>query len=212
MSRNLKVDSRSLAATLALDRTLYTTFNELDDALNSDATLNAGTILGRPLTKEQGQKARDGILLELTFLSGKISAYLRGIGEPLNVDLRRVYLKGVELGGVSFGKSNLEGGQWEGVSLANADFSTVTEFENSQWIDANWWDANAIGKPLLTYLIANQYPYHPPVADYSNAPSSAQVYQAKVMKLCGSAGLNCASMKLPFGTAPNRSDKKTKIN
>jgi len=210
VSRNIRIDSRNLSTVLTLDRMLYTNFNELDDALNSDATSNASVIVGRPLNREQGQHVRDGILLELTFLSGKIAAYIRShSSEPLNADLRRVYFKGIDLNAVSFGRSNLEGCQWEGVSLVNADLSAVTEFDNSQWIDASWWDAKSIGKPLLSYLIANQYPYHPPVVDYSNAPSSAEVYRDKVTKLCRVVNLSCEATKLPYG-APGKKDKAAK--
>jgi hypothetical protein len=210
VSRNIRVDVHNLPTVLTLDRMLYTNFNELDDALNSDATANVSTIVGRPSSKDQGQRARDGVLLELTFLSAKIAAQLRGFNsDPLNADLRRVYFKGVDLGNVVFGKTNLEGCQWEGVSLKNADLSGVVEFDNSQWIDANWWDARSISKPLLSYLIGNQYPYHPPVVDYANAPISRDVYQQKVMKLCGSAGLKCDAASMPYG-APAKGDKKGK--
>jgi hypothetical protein len=211
VSRNIRLDSRNLPAVFTLDRMLYTNFNELDDALNSDTTSNASLVVGRPLNKDQGQRVRDGVLLELTFLSGKIAAYLRSNNyEPLNADLRRVYFKGIDLGGVEFGKSNLEGCQWEGVSLTNANLSGVTEFDNSQWIDASWWDARSISKPLLSYLIANQYPYHPPVVDYSNAPSSNEVYRQKVMKLCRTVSLSCDASKLPYG-APGRAEKNPVI-
>jgi hypothetical protein len=210
VSRNIHVDAGDLTAILTLDRMLYTNFNELDDALNSDATSNASTIVGHPLSKEQVQRVRDGILLELTFLSGKVASYLRSRdGEPLNADLRRVYFKGIDLGGVVFGKSNLEGCQWEGVSLNNADLSSVAEFDNSQWIDADWWNARVISKPLLSYLAANQYPYHPPVVDYSNAPSSREVYEEKVTKLCRAVNLNCDAASMPYGT-PTKTEKHPK--
>lgn len=213
VSRNIRIDARNLPAIFALDRALYTNFNELDDALNSDATSYASLIVGRPLSREQGQRARDGILLELTFLSGKMAAYLRAHrSEPLNADMRRVYFKSIDLSGVLFGKSNLEGCQWEGVSLAGADLSGVTEFDNSQWIDASWWDAKSVSKPLLSYLIANQYPYHPPVVDYTNAPSSPDVYRDRVMKLCRAVDLSCDAAKLTYGTPPGKKDKPVKAN
>jgi hypothetical protein len=210
VSRNIRIDEHNLGTILTLDRMLYTNFNELDDALNSDATSNTSAVLGRPLSKEQGQRARDGILLELTFLSSRIASHIRNHNsEPLDADLRRVYFKGIDLNAVAFGKSNLEGCQWEGVSLVNADLSQISEFDNSQWIDASWWDAKSISKPLLTYLIANQYPYHPPVVDYSNAPSSPEVYHQKVMKLCVDAGLTCDPAKISYG-APVKKDKTPK--
>lgn len=210
VSRNIRIDSRNLPTILTLDRMLYTSFIELDDALSSETSSNVSSIVGHPLSKDQGQRARDGVLLELTFLSGKIAAHLRGYNsKPLDADLRRVYFKGVDLGNVVFGKSNLEGCQWEGVSLRNADLSAVTEFDNSQWIDANWWEARAIGRPLLSYLIGNEFPYHPPVVEYLNAPSSREAYQQKVLKLCQSAGLSCDPGKLTYGTA-TKSDKKGK--
>jgi len=211
VSRNIRIDARNLPAIFALDRALYTNFNELDDALNSDATSYASLIVGRPLSREQGQRARDGILLELTFLSSRMGAYLRAHrAEPLNADMRRVYLKSIDLSGVQFGKSNLEGCQWEGVSLTGADLSGVTEFDNSQWIDASWWDAKSISRPLLSYLIANQYPYHPPVVDYTNAPSSPDVYRDRVMKLCKAAELTCDAAKLTYGVPPGKKDKPAK--
>jgi hypothetical protein len=210
VSRNIHVDSQNLGTFLILDRVLYTNFNELDDALNSDASSNISTIVGRPLTKEQGQRTRDGILLELTYLSGRIGAHLRSQkNEPLNADLRRVYFKGIDLGNVIFGQSNLEGCQWEGVSLTGADLSAITGYDTSQWIDANWWDARSIAKPLLTYLIANQYPYHPPVIDYINAPGSREVYVEKVLGLCKTAGLSCNGASLPYGT-PAKTEKHAK--
>ncbi len=205
VSRGIHIDPQNLPTVLTLDRMLYTNFNELDDALNSDAASNASAIVGRPLSKEQGQRARDGVLMELTFLSGKIAAYLRSSTDfqAVNADLRRVYLKGADLNGVNFGKSNLEGCQWEGVSLTHADLSNVTEFDNSQWIDASWWDAKRVSKPLLSYLIANQYPYHPPVVDYTNSPKSPDLYRQKVMSLCRSVNLSCDASKLPYGTPGN---------
>jgi hypothetical protein len=210
VSRNIRIDARNLPTVFTLDRMLYTNFNELDDALNSDATANASSIVGRPLSKEQGQRARDGILMELTFVSARMAAYMRAHrSDPLNADMRRVYLKSVDLSGVAFGKSNLEGCQWEGVSLTGADLSAVTEFDNSQWIDASWWDAKEVSKPLLSYLMANQYPYHPPVVDYSNAPASPDIYRDKVMKLCRAVDLTCDPAKLPFG-APAKKDKGVK--
>jgi len=214
VSRNIRIDARSLPTIFALDRALYTNFNELDDALNSDATSYASLIVGRPLNREQGQRARDGILLELTFLSSRMGAYLRAAHrtEPLNADMRRVYFKSIDLSGVLFGKSNLEGCQWEGVSLTGADLSSVTEFDNSQWIDASWWDAKSVSKPLLSYLIANQYPYHPPVVDYTNAPSSPDVYRDRVMKLCKAVDLSCDAAKLTYGTPPGKKDKPVKAN
>jgi hypothetical protein len=211
VSRNIRIDARNLATIFTLDRALYTNFNELDDALNSDATSYASLIVGRPLSREQGQRARDGILLELTFLSGKMGAYLRTHrADPLNADMRRVYFKGIDLSGVMFGKSNLEGCQWEGVSLTGADLSGVTEFDNSQWIDASWWDAKSVSRPLLSYLTANQYPYHPPVVDYTNAPSSPDVYRERVMKLCKGAELSCDAGKLTYGVPPGKKEKPVK--
>lgn len=210
VSRNVRVDARTLPAILTLDRMLYTNFNELDDALSSEAPSNASTIVGRPLSKDQGQKARDSVLMELTFMSAKIAAYLRSANssKPLDADLRRVYFKNADLSNVVFGKSNLEGCQWESVSLRNADLSGVTDFDNSQWIDANWWDARGISRPLLNYLIANQYPYHPPVVDYVNAPSSQDAYSQKVLKLCHDAGLSCDASRLAYGNA--KGDKTAK--
>jgi hypothetical protein len=163
------------------------------------------------LSKEQGQRARDGILLELTFLSGRMAAYLRAHrADPLNADMRRVYFKSIDLSGVMFGKSNLEGCQWEGVSLTGADLSGVTEFDNSQWIDASWWDAKNVSRPLLSYLIANQYPYHPPVVDYTNAPASPDVYRDRVMKLCKAVDLTCDAAKLTYGIPPGKKEKPVK--
>ena len=207
VSRNIHVDARNLPTFLTLDRVLYTNFNELDDALNSDASSNISTIVGRPLGKDQGQRARDGILLELTFLSARIAAHLRSYkADPLNADLRRVYFKGIDLGGVTFGQSSLDGCQWEGVSLTNADLSKVTGFEASQWIDANWWDARIISRPLLNYLITNQYPYHPPLVEYTNAPPARDAYAAQVLRLCKKSALNCNAATLPYGT-PAKPDK-----
>jgi|GEM_PF-3675520 len=81
VSRNIRISRQNFSTVLALDRMLYTNFNELDDALNSDAS-------GK--TKEQGQRARDAPLLELPFLSGKIAGYVRGSNAgPLDLDLRR---------------------------------------------------------------------------------------------------------------------------
>jgi len=211
VSRNIRIDARNLPTIFTLDRALYTNFNELDDALNSDATSYASLIVGRPLSREQGQRARDGILLELTFLSSRMAAYLRAHrSEPLNADMRRVYFKSIDLSGVTFGKSNLEGCQWEGVSLTGADLSGVTEFDNSQWIDASWWDAKSVSKPLLSYLIANQYPYHPPVVDYTNAPSSPDVYRDRVMKLCKAVDLSCDAARLTYGSPPGKKEKPGK--
>jgi hypothetical protein len=212
VSRNIRIDAQNLPTIFTLDRMLYTNFNELDDALNSVATSNGSSIVGRPLSKEQGQRARDGILIELTFVSSKMAAFLRAHrSEPLNADMRRVYLKSIDLSGVSFGKSNLEGCQWEGVSLTGADLSAVTEFDNSQWIDASWWDAKSVSKPLLSYLLANQYPYHPPVVDYSNAPASPEIYREKVMKLCRAVDLSCDAGQFPYG-APGKKDKLGKAS
>jgi hypothetical protein len=201
VSRGIRVGSQNLSSIATLDRMLYTSFNELDDALNTE-TNGITAIPGRSLNKEQGQRARDAVLLELTYLSARVGFYFRSLAgaTPVNADLRRVFLKNVDLSGVDFGHSLLDNCQWEGVTLAGADLSGIQDYENSQWIDASWWDAKRISKPLLGYLIANQYPYHPPVTDYANPPKSKEVYVSKVLALCDAAALTCSAERMPYGS------------
>jgi hypothetical protein len=202
VSRNIRISQQNLVAVTTLDRTLYTNFNELDDTVTAEAA--AGAAPRVTLSREQTQRARDAVLLELTFLSGRLGAYFRNNfrDAPLNADLRRLYLKNVDLSNVDFGRSSIDNCEWEGVSLTGADLSAIQDYDNSQWIDANWWDAKRISKPLLSYLIANQYPYHPPVTDYANAPRSRDAYADKVSALCNAAGLGCIADRFPYGTPP----------
>ena len=62
-----------------------------------------------------------------------------------------------------------------------------------------------IAKPVLGFLLAEDYPYQYPQVTYGHPPQKAH-YTERVLQLCQSVGMVCKPESLKFGTPSSPSE------
>lgn len=146
------LDWNNLDYVLKLDGSLRVRVEKLFEKTYDPATQKNNT---KKLTKQEhvlfdyGTSALDGI-------STAVGTLLKAPRPPgRTLDLSGGYFSQADWRGVDLNGARISGAIIVGVNLKNADLSKITEFEGVSFDLTAWWEANAMGPELLTYLQEN---------------------------------------------------------
>jgi hypothetical protein len=178
-----------------VNRELFNDFADLDHRLKQPL---------EPREKLTVMQMRDTFVDDIEFITERLCTLYRAQHTTTALtDLRDVFLMNGDLSGVNLTGADLSGSKFETTNFANANLIGNIKFMDTSFVDSNWWDAREIAKPLLKYLIEEQYPYFDSEGViYFVPPPNKQQYFEKVRQLCQKVGLACEPESLKYGTPP----------
>jgi hypothetical protein len=145
------MDWANFDTVLQLDRALSPRLNPLlEKAWNKEDQF---TDMSRLSASEK--EDYEYIMTVLKDIGAAMPPLLKGSRPPGQVvDLRSAWFYYCDWSGVNLYEANIENIVVRRVSLKGADLGGITSFDNADFYCTAWWDANRISPELLQYLIA----------------------------------------------------------
>jgi hypothetical protein len=149
--------------------------------------------------------ARESTIENIEFVTQQLCVLYRSKATSTRAaDFRDVFLLNGDLHDLDLTGADITGSKFQNVNLANTDLGGDVKFRDSHFVDSHWWDAREIAKPLLQFLIENQYPYFDNTkVSYTVSPLDKQRYVERVQELCKKASLVCQSASIRYGVPPS---------
>jgi hypothetical protein len=163
--------------------------------------------LSIPENIRKNQRAQREVFEEIGFLSNRISTFLQnkykiqsGNIVQSNVDLSDTVFWNADFSQTDFSTFDISGADFYQVNLEGAKLTLTPEkFEDADFYHTNWWDAEAIAPPLLTYLIERSYPAPDPTGNLEYPKSlTKQYYVSQIQRLCKPWQPTCGETKIKY--------------
>jgi len=177
-----------------LGRDLYNNLVELDERISE---ANHAPIL---------DAARNAMIDDIEFVTEKLCVLFHTDAALVrNLDLRDIFLLNGDLSGLDVLDADLPGANLQNVNVEKTRLIGTVKFTKAHFVDTHWWDAREISKPLLQFLMTNQYPFFDNnKVSYTVPPPDRLRYVTGVLRLCKQAGLVCRSDEIKYGTPPDQ--------
>ncbi len=139
--------------------------------------------LAQPVPTEiELQGDLDDIARRQKMVGEALAKILRSFQPPLaDVNLTHAAFVSNDLSGLDLSHANLNRTLIVWSNVKDADFGRVTEFNDSEWGNTQWWTAKKLSLLLLDYL-KQKYAFDENVK-YAGAPTSLEEYTANLKRL-----------------------------